>query len=157
MAAPFEKWELRIPPALIFLFFGALMFLLAQWLPVGHFDFFGREWLQWALLGLAFLVGLLAVFKFVREGASLNPRHPERATKLVTRGIYNYSRNPMYLSLLMVLLAWGLYLGNAFNTLVAALFVAFMNRFQIGPEERVLEEKFGAAFRQYSKLVRRWF
>ena len=133
------------------------MFLLAQWLPVGHFDFFGREWLQWMLLGLAFMVAVLAVLTFLREGTSLSPRHPERTIKLVTRGVYNYSRNPMYLSLLLVLLAWGLYLGNAFNTLVAALFVAFMNRFQIVPEERVLLLRFGTAYRQYCKLVRRWF
>jgi protein-S-isoprenylcysteine O-methyltransferase Ste14 len=63
----------------------------------------------------------------------------------------------MYLSLLLLLLAWGLYLGNAFNTLLAALFVAYMNRFQIGPEERFLESRFGPAFRQYCTLVRRWF
>jgi protein-S-isoprenylcysteine O-methyltransferase Ste14 len=152
-----EKLELRVPPALATLVFAALMYLTACWLPVGDFDFLGRGWLQWVLLALAFLTGLLAVSRFLREGTSLNPHHPEYSKKLVTGGIYNYSRNPMYLSLLLLLLAWGLYLGNAFNTLLAALFVAYMNRFQIGPEERVLESRFGAAFRQYSTLVRRWF
>jgi len=152
-----EKLELRVPPALIAVVFAGLMYVTARWLPVGDFDFFGRGWLQWALLAMAFLTGLLAVSKFLREGTSLNPHHPEYSKKLVTGGIYNYSRNPMYLSLLLLLLAWGLYLGNAFNTLLAALFVAYMNHFQIVPEERVLESRFGPAYRQYCTLVRRWF
>ena len=152
-----QKLELRLPPALTAVVFATLMYVCARWLPVGDFDFLGRGWLQWVLLALAFLTGLLAVFKFVREGTSLNPHHPEYSQKLVTGGVYNYSRNPMYLSLLLLLLSWGLYLGNAFNTLLAALFVAYMNRFQIGPEERILESRFGAAFRRYCTLVRRWF
>ena len=152
-----EKLELRVPPALVALVFATLMYFTARWLPAGSFEFLGRQWLQWALVALAFLIGLLAVVRFLREGTSLNPHHPEFAGKLVTGGIYYYTRNPMYLSLLLLLLAWGLYLGNAFNTLVAALFVAFMNRFQIRPEERVLESRFGAAYRQYCTLVRRWF
>lgn len=152
-----EKLELRLPPALVAVIFAGLMYGAAQWLPVGHFDFFGREWLQWTLLGCAFITAFLAVLRFLREGTSLNPHHPEYTGKLVTEGIYNYSRNPMYLALLLLLLAWGLYLGNAFNTLLAALFVAFMNRFQIVPEERILQTRFGSAYRRYCTLVRRWF
>lgn len=152
-----KKLELRLPPALVALVFACLMYATARWLPVGAFDFFGRGWLQWGLLVLAFLTGMLAVLRFLREGASLDPHRPEKAKILVTGGVYDYSRNPMYLSLLLLLLAWGLYLGNAFNTLLAALFVAYMNRFQIGPEERVLESRFGSAYRRYCTLVRRWF
>lgn len=152
-----QNLELRLPPAGYFALFAAAMFLLARFLPVGQFDFTGREALMWALLGLGGLIGLLAVVQVLRAGSTLSPRHPERTKTLVDRGVYDLSRNPMYLALLLALLAWGLYLGNAFNTLLAALFVACMNRFQIRPEERVLEQKFGAAYRQYCKLVRRWF
>lgn len=157
MSQLLEKLELRVPPALVFGLFAAAMFLLGRFLPVGQFDFTGREALMWALLGLGVLTGALAVVQVLGAGNSLNPHHPERTKALVERGIYDLSRNPMYLALLMMLLSWGLYLGNAFNTLLAALFVAYMNRFQIGPEERILEQKFGPAYRQYCKLVRRWF
>ena len=83
--------------------------------------------------------------------------NPSKATSLVTGGIYNYSRNPMYLALLLILLAWGLWLGNAFNILLAAGFVGYMNKFQIIPEETALASKFGKTYHQYCILVRRWF
>lgn len=152
-----DRLELKLPPALIFVVFGIVMFLLDRWLPVGDFEFLGRKGLMWGLLALGLLVGGAAVIRFLRSGTSLNPHHPERSKVLVTGGVYNYTRNPMYLGLLLLLLAWGLYLANAFNTLVAALFVASMNRLQILPEERILSSKYGAAYRQYCSLVRRWF
>ena len=63
----------------------------------------------------------------------------------------------MYLGLLLLLLAWGLHLGNAFNIVLAAGFVAYMNRFQIVPEEETLSKLFGKEYAQYCTLVRRWF
>ena len=149
--------KLKLPPALIFMLFGGLMYLLSKGLPVGQFDFLGRNALQWICAGLGGAIGFLAVIQFLRAGTSLDPKHPEKSTVLVVKGVYNFSRNPMYLGLLLLLLSWGLHLGNAFNTIVAALFVAFMNRFQIVAEEAVLEKKYGAAYRSYCALVRRWF
>lgn len=63
----------------------------------------------------------------------------------------------MYLALLLVLVAWGLWLGNAFNTIVAAGFVSYMNVFQIIPEEKILHQVFGKEYQQYCVFVRRWF
>ena len=152
-----NRLELLLPPALVFGLFCGVMFLLARWLPVGDFDFLGRSVLMWVLLAFGGIVGVAAIYRFLKAGTSLNPHHPERSKVLVVGGVFNYSRNPMYLALLLALLAWGLYLENAFNTLVAALFVAYMNRFQIRPEERILTSKYGAAYRQYCSMVRRWF
>ncbi|MDG1573510.1 isoprenylcysteine carboxylmethyltransferase family protein [Robiginitalea sp. M366] len=149
--------ELKIPPALVFLAFGGAMYLLAAFLPVGQFDFFGRELLWQVLAGLGILVGLISVGQFLRRGTTLDPFRPEATGALVTGGVFRFSRNPMYLALLLVLLAWGLWLGNAFNAVTAGLFVAYMNRFQIRPEERILEDRFGGAYRQYGQAVRRWF
>lgn len=152
-----DRLELRIPPALIFLLFAGVMYLLARWLPVGQYDFFGRMYVAGLLSCLAFVVGLGALLQFVRHRTPADPFHPGRARHLVVGGVYNFSRNPMYLALLFVLLAWGLYLENVFNTLLCALYVGYMNRYQILPEERALELKFGPAYRQYCLLVRRWF
>ena len=63
----------------------------------------------------------------------------------------------MYLAMLLILLALGIWLGNAFNVLLAAGFVGYMNKFQIIPEEEALSEMFGATYKQYCTLTRRWF
>jgi protein-S-isoprenylcysteine O-methyltransferase Ste14 len=110
-----------------------------------------------ALLGMAMAIALLALIQFLMAKTTLDPARPYKASALVTNGIYRFSRNPMYLALLMVLLAWGLHLGNAFNTLVAAAFVGYMNRFQISAEEKALTKLFGNAYQQYCVNVRRWF
>ena len=149
--------KLKIPPALVFLIFGLLMYLLAKWLPVGYFDFFGRIYLMVLLLVLAVIVALTALFQFFKSKTTIDPTSPGKASKLVMDGIYKFSRNPMYLALLLLLIAWGLWLGNAFNTLLAAGFVGYMNRFQIVPEEEMLLQIFGKVYQQYSVKVRRWF
>ncbi|KPM33730.1 Putative protein-S-isoprenylcysteine methyltransferase [Croceitalea dokdonensis DOKDO 023] len=63
----------------------------------------------------------------------------------------------MYLAMLFILIGFGLYLGNAFNTIIAALFVYYMNEYQIKPEEKVLTALFGKDYTLYCKAVRRWF
>lgn len=133
------------------------MYLLATYLPVGYFDFFGRDYLMYLLLFLALLIGAVSLFQFFGSKTSIDPRNPSKVSTLITGGLYQYSRNPMYLALLLLLLSWGLYLGNAFNTLLAAGFVYYMNTFQIIPEEEVLTIMFGKEYQKYCVIVRRWF
>ena len=149
--------ELKVPPALVFVIFGVLMYFLDSTLPVGEFDFFGRGLLLKVLIGLAVLVTGIALLQFARHKTTVDPTKPQSASHLVTTGIYRFTRNPMYLGMLLLLLAFGMHLGNAFNTLLAAGYVAYMNRFQIGPEERHLAVVFGNQFKQYCLQTRRWF
>jgi len=149
--------RLKVPPVIVFLVFGLLMYLLARFLPVGYFDFTGRLYLLTFLLGIAVSIGCISLFQFFKSKTTVDPTKPNKASHLVTSGIYQFSRNPMYLALLLVLLAWGLYLGNAFNVLLAAGFVGFMNKFQIMPEEEALHEIFGKDYKQFCTSVRRWF
>ena len=149
--------RLKIIPPLVVLLFGGIMYVLDRFLPVGEFDFFGRSLLIKALFLAGLLIAILAFIQFARHKTTTNPRQLEKVNSLVTNGIYKISRNPMYLSLLLFLLAWGLYLGNAFNAVTAAAFVSYMNAFQIRPEEEVLKQKFGSVYIQYCKAVRRWF
>ncbi|MBD0849081.1 methyltransferase family protein [Maribacter arenosus] len=149
--------KLKLPPVLVFVIFSILMYVLSLVLPFGDFEFFGREVLILFLLGMGALVGLISLIQFYIARTSIDPRTPSKASDLVTNGLYRFSRNPMYLALLMVLLAWGLWLGNAFNTLLAAGFVAYLNKFQIIPEEKILSDIYGKAYRHYCTQVRRWF
>ena len=149
--------KLKLPPVLIFVIFSMLMYVLSLVLPFGDFEFFGREVLILFLLGMGALVGFISLIQFYIAKTSIDPRTPSKASDLVTNGLYKFSRNPMYLALLMVLLAWGLWLGNAFNTLLAAGFVGYLNKFQIIPEEKALSDMYGKAYKHYCTQVRRWF
>ena len=149
--------RIKIIPPLVMLIFGGLMYVLAKFLPVGDFDFFGRLELATFLGVLAILVMFLALFKFKRSKTTTDPINLTKTTQLVTTGIYRYTRNPMYLSMLLLLLAFGLKLGNAFNTLLAAGFVYYINHFQIKHEETSLTTMFGKKYTLYCKETRRWF
>jgi protein-S-isoprenylcysteine O-methyltransferase Ste14 len=108
-----------------------------------------------AVAGVALCV--LGVLPFRRAGTTLDPTRPERASRLVTNGIFAATRNPMYLGVLLLLVAWGVYLSNALGLLLAPLsFFIFMNRVQIVREERALQAAFGDEYASYKRRVRRW-
>jgi len=149
--------RLKIPPLFVAFITCLLMYFLAFFLPFGSFDFTGKNYMMYFLLGLGGLVEGISLLQFFLKKTSINPIAPENASALVVTGLYNFTRNPMYLGLLLLLLAWGLYLNNAFTILIVAGFVSYMNRFQIKPEEEALEKLFGATYRNYMIKVRRWF
>lgn len=148
--------ENRIPPPLVALVVAAGMWGVAKVAPPLGLEFAIRVPIAVviALVGLAFdFSGLLAFF---RSKTTVNPLKPERASALVTGGVYRFTRNPMYVGMLLFLLAWGVYLDCLLAFIGPVLFVLYMNRFQIGPEERVLRQKFGAPFEDYMGRVGRW-
>ncbi|MBT4603874.1 MAG: isoprenylcysteine carboxylmethyltransferase family protein, partial [Bacteroidetes Order II. Incertae sedis bacterium] len=100
--------------------------------------------------------GLSGVISFKKVGTTVHPMQPEKASALVTSGVYQVSRNPMYLGLLLGLISWGLYLSSLWAVACCVLFVAYMNRFQIAPEERAMEKRFGEDFNMYRQRTRRW-
>ena len=105
---------------------------------------------------IGILIDLAGLFQFLRARTTINPLKPDNASALVIGGIYRWTRNPMYLGMATLLLAWGLWLANAGALAVILLFVAYLNRFQIAPEERALEARFGNEFAAYRARVRRW-
>lgn len=149
--------ELKLPPVLVLFIFALGMYLLDRFLPFGDFDFFGKFYLKALLMFLAVLASLFSLAQFYFSKTTVDPTKPNSASKLVTNGVFKYTRNPMYLAMLLILLSFGLHLGNAFNVLLAAGFVAYMNRFQITPEEQALLHIFGKDYQQYCTKVRRWF
>lgn len=156
--------DTKIPPPVLALLTALLMWALARHFPPG--------WPAWplgwppagaprqALAGALALAGLACdlagLWAFRRARTTVNPLHPERSSAIVTGGIYRLTRNPMYLGMLLVLSAWALWLGQVWAWVGPPLFVAWMNRFQIGPEERALQARFGEAYAAYRSRVRRW-
>jgi len=106
------------------------------------------------LVGIGFSVG--GVLAFRRARTTLNPTKPEQASSLVRSGIYRVTRNPMYVGLLCVLVAWAVFLSSAWALLGPVVYVLYINRFQIAPEERALARLFGSEFADYRAKVRRW-
>jgi protein-S-isoprenylcysteine O-methyltransferase Ste14 len=102
------------------------------------------------------LVSLAGVVAFSRAHTTVNPLHPDTTTTLVQSGVYRLTRNPMYVGMLLFLLGWGFYLANVASLLGIALFILYMNRYQIAPEERALTGLFGQEYSNYMARVRRW-
>ena len=148
--------ELKIPPPAVAALFAAAMWSAADIAPSLAFPLPGQTGIAVVLAVAGVLISLSGVLAFRRAKTTVNPMKPQATSSIVTRGIYQHTRNPMYLGFLLALAGWGAYLSNALALGLAALFVAYMNRFQIVPEERVLLAKFGAEFADYMKSVRRW-
>jgi protein-S-isoprenylcysteine O-methyltransferase Ste14 len=148
--------ELKIPPLLVALILGALMWLVAHLTPglTAALPFGGVVAGAVLLAGVA--VVLAGVVAFRRARTTVDPLHPDHASSIVTGGIYGLTRNPMYLGFLFLLAAWAIWLGNLPAALGLPAFVKYMNRFQILPEERFLSSKFGAPYVAYLQQVRRW-
>jgi protein-S-isoprenylcysteine O-methyltransferase Ste14 len=132
------------------------MWLLARAFPEGEFAFRYAGFLALAIAVSGLAVALAGIAEFRRLSTTVNPLKPGDASSIATGGIYRYTRNPMYVGLACCVLAWGLYLRNFAALLCVVIFVAYMTRFQIRPEERALQEKFGDDYTSYKSRVRRW-
>lgn len=150
------RLENRVPPPIIGACIAALMYGAARLFPGLDFE------MPWRLpvCALLFIAGagldMAGLVHFLKARTTVNPLDPAAATSLVTSGLYRFTRNPMYLGFALLLLAWAIFLENLAALLGVAAFVLYMNRFQIAPEERALEARFGAEYSRYCARVRRW-
>jgi len=148
--------ELKIPPVAVFLLTGLAMWLVSQFFPGFHWAPPGQSTIASVFyVGSAF-AGIAAVIAFYKARTTIHPGKPEDASSLVRNGVYRITRNPMYLALLLALTGWTFTLANPLNLLFLPLFVLYMNRFQILPEERMLLKLFGSDYCAYQQSVRRW-
>ncbi len=148
------RLELKVPPPLVALVCALLMWGLARSLPLASLQLPWQVQMLPALAGLGLLSA--SVLTFLRARTTIDPLHPDRAARLVQTGCNRFSRNPMYLGLLLLLLSWALWLASGSALLGLPLFVGYLNRFQIAAEERYLSERFGDEYQAYRARVRRW-
>lgn len=146
----------RIPPPIVTLLFAFLMWQLGRLVPAGQLNLPGSPEISLVLVGLGLVVVTMAWGRFRKVGTTVNPLDPSLASSLVSSGIFGRSRNPMYLAMLIFLTAWALWLGNLVNIISLYLFVSFMTRFQIKPEEEALTKLFGEEYEAYCEKVNRW-
>jgi protein-S-isoprenylcysteine O-methyltransferase Ste14 len=148
--------ELRVPPVAVALLIGLGMFGARALCPGLTVAYPGNSILA-AILALAGVgIALAGVMEFRRAKTTVDPTDPGKSNTVVTSGIYRISRNPMYLGFLLALIAWSAYLSSLGAWFGPVLFIFYMNRFQILPEERILRSRFGAQYETYLRSVRRW-
>jgi len=106
------------------------------------------------LVGIS--IDFLSLYNFITNKTTANPLAPHKTRKLVISGFYRFSRNPMYLGLLLVLLGTSLIFGSLTSLFVLPLFIGAINYLQISSEEKALELLFGEEYLNYKQKVRRW-
>ena len=105
---------------------------------------------------IGFLLLIISIKSFIDNKTTINPLNLKKSTYLVTSGVFRFSRNPMYLGMLLFLLGAAIILNIIGGLIISILFIFYMNFFQIIPEEKALENLFGKNYRNYRKTVRRW-
>jgi protein-S-isoprenylcysteine O-methyltransferase Ste14 len=148
--------ENKVPPPIVALLIGTAMWAVARLSPLQEGESPLRLVTAYCLAGLGILVLALGVLAFRRANTTINPVKIEEASSIVTNGIYRYTRNPMYVGLALLLAGWAVHIAVPFVLLGPVVFILFITRFQIIPEERVLTSKFGGEYRKYQERVRRW-
>ena len=144
----------KIPPPIVALAFGFLINYTKDEFPKIHI---GMEKILGSVLIISGLIVMAsAIILFKKNKTTVTPLDPSRSTKLITRGIYKYSRNPMYLGLSFVLSGVSIIVNPIGGFIFIPLFIIYLNFFQIMPEENAMIDLFEKEFLEYKKSVRRW-
>lgn len=148
--------ELRVPPAIQVALAASLIYLINSNLPSVHSFRYTRYILSGLLIFTGSYLSWAGVKSFRENKTTINPMNPKASSKLVVKGVYSLTRNPMYLGFLCILYGSCIFLGSFFSLPICILFQVYMTHFQIKPEEKALEKLFGDEFLKYKKSVRRW-
>ena len=150
------KLDLKIPPLAVWAVFAVAIAAAAHWLPSANLRLPGHQVLAVIVVLAGIAVALAGVVEFGRAKTTVNPLAPDKATSVVTTGVYRLTRNPMYVGMAAVLMGIALWWASLPGLLFLAAFCAYITRFQIQPEERALLARFGEEFTSYMSRVRRW-
>ena len=146
----------RVPPPLVCLVCGAGMSFTSGAGGESTLAFASHYGIGLSWLCLSLILIVLSIRQFKQHQTTVNPLRPSQASQLVSSGIFSVTRNPMYLSLTTILIGLMFFLGNWLGLLWLAVFMLYIQCFQIYPEERAMHLLFGDAYRDYCSRVRRW-
>jgi len=146
----------RIPPLILLLIAGAIMWLVADSELAALISIHYALALSLTCAALGIFLSVLAIWQFRVAQTTSNPLNLEKTTSLVDTGVFSWSRNPMYVGMVLMSIGWGVWLSALANIVVIAVFVLVITELQIKPEEEALKKLFGSAFEEYSQQVRRW-
>ena len=143
----------KIPPPIVTLLCIGIIYLFENQIEYSEPDL--------KAVGIIFLIlGLIIIFsavlKFIKTKTTVDPTRPHKTSNLVINGIYKITRNPMYLGMLFLIMAYAIYNNNVMGCIIIPIFIFYINKFQIEPEEIEMRKKFGESFENYCKKVNRW-
>lgn len=142
---------LKIPPPVIFILSLCLIYVLSN--QTYSSVTLILSCLIWAICAV---IAVVAILPFKQQKTTIDPRYPQKTSQLITQGIYRFSRNPMYLSLIFGLVGWMVLWQSVWGILAIILAMLYLTEYQIKPEEQALKAKFGESFVLYQQQVRRW-
>ena len=145
---------IRIPPPILVLVLVISNFFSSKKIDLIHLP--NQDLISIIILLIGVLILTNPIFKFIKSKTTIDPIKFKKVNKLITSGIYKYSRNPMYLGLLMIVISTSIFYLNIFSITTPFLFYFWINRFQIKREEIFLTEKFGREYKSYKTKTRRW-
>lgn len=144
----------KIPPPLVTLLFGMGIYFSTELIPPLAFKYQGTLAITVLTIGLVIMVSAILTFRQLQT--TINPLQPNKATSLAVSGVFRFSRNPMYLAMLLILVALSLASGALAAVFLLPGFVIYISIFQIVPEEQAMEKLFSDQYLRYCKKVRRW-
>ena len=145
-----------VPPPVIAVTLGSAMWFTHRRWPQARVESTWLAPLALLLLTAGLILLCAAGYAFFRHKTTISPLSPERASSLITSGVYRVSRNPIYLADVLLMAAFAVWLGNPLNGVYLLMFIWIINRFQIAAEERALNMRFGERYAAYCAKVRRW-
>lgn len=144
----------RIQPAIVVFVFVILALLLGRTTTILPLAPQLLYWVGLALSAFGLGLGLLALREFKRMKTFATSK--SSAINLVTTGVYGYTRNPVNLGFLLILIGLPFTGGNYWGLALMPMFIVAMNALIIKPEEAQLEKKFKGEYTSYKSRVRRW-
>ena len=144
----------KIPPPILVLILVSSNYFSSKKIDLIHLP--NQDLISIIILLIGILILINPIFKFIKSKTTIDPIKFKKVNKLIISGIYKYSRNPMYLGLLMIVISTSIFFLNIFSITTPLLFYCWINRFQIKREEIFLTEKFGKEYILYKTKTRRW-
>ena len=145
---------IKIPPPILVLILTSLVYFSSTKLESIYLPY--RQKVSVLILIIGIVVIISPVFDFIKSKTTVNPVKFQNVNRLVTTGIYKYSRNPMYLGMILIIISTTVYYLNFLSVFSPLIFYIWINKFQISREEIFLEGKFGNEYLKYKSKTRRW-
>ena len=151
-----SKLETKVPPLVVLLGCMAIAWMLGYGLPGRPIEPPFQGAIIVLLIAAGLYLNLAPKRAFNRAETTVNPLYPENASTLVTDGLYRWTRNPMYLGQAVLLTAWVVFVDRPGAWIAVPLFVAYITRLQIMPEEIMLHRRFPGVYVSFCERTRRW-